>query len=969
MRQYKIVILPLLWSFLLGSVCRGAEPGDWDDPSWQLLREAHIHRDAASLAAYLREQCGADGDLRRVDTLIRQLGSPDFQEREQASKSLVAIGPAALAALRAVRNDPDAEVAKRAKECLARVGDRRPELTLAAVRVLIRRGGAEAVPALLRLLPYADFEELQDDLWFGLDALTVRQGKLDASLTRALHDPMAVRRAAAACIVGRRGDADQRGAVRKLLADADAEVRLRAAQGLLAAKDASGVPALMALLEGTPIETAWQAEELLRYVAGEEAPHAILGVGAADDRRVCREAWEAWWKEHGPKVDFAKLDGTSRRPGLMLLCDGGLPEEATGRVWLLGCDGVTRWELRKLSYPVDARLMPGGRVLVVERSLEPRVQIPLALPPRKRSPEEGVSMRDLAGKVLWRYRGVSDPTQCQMTPDGHILISGRELVIAEVDKAGQELFRKDFSVTAFPLLFQSMVLPPPLPDPFALKSDTRILVRGPNDKSQAIEWREVEPNSTSLLGLIPVKPPGWTSYYWLSPDGFCRVTDAVNSARACPSVSRVVRYGKQTRGAWESQGWTRWMLGPFHAAALPNGNSLVGGIGRVVELDADGRPLWSSSFEVNAQRVHPCFNRVRQGFDAPRTPLDLTANFSDWLQGLRSKTATVRQHCVDAIRQFDLETVEAASPSLKPLLADPNEAVRDAARRTLGRLNSDVPAAWLRAIRDKDPRVRQDAGEFLTEPYSPTKVVETRIAMLKDSDSAMRQQGTRWSAAESNPSYLEKIIPALIAAFRDDADADVRWSAASSLGRYGAKARDAIPALVAGLKDPDANVRHKSALALSAIDPLDGRVSSALVEAAQAKETDWGAVEALIRSSQYAKEVVPIFVKMLEAKDFKGTQQEKDRLYWGIISSLGRIGPDAKAAVPALCAILRRRQAGLSIPGLSLRCNAAHALGQIGPAAKEAVPDLENAKNEGGPGIEETLRSEAAEALAKIQED
>jgi len=377
--------LKLLFAYLLSlsilAATHAAGPGDWDDPSWQLLREAHIHRDAANLAAYLREQCGADADLRRIDALIHQLGSPDFAEREQASKALVAIGPAALGGLRAARNDADAEVAKRAKECLTRIGDRRPELTLAAVRVLIRRGGAEAVPTLLRFLPYANFEELQDDLWFGLDALTVRQGKIDASLMEALRDPMAVRRALAACIVGRRGDADQRGDVRKLLTDAEPEVRLRAAQGLLAAKDGSGVPVLAALLDGTPMETAWQAEELLRYIAGAEAPQAILGVGAADDRRACREAWQAWWKERGPKVDLAKLDGTSRRPGLMLLCDGGLPEEATGRVWLLGCDGVPRWELRKLSNPADARLMAGGRVLVAEGALAPQVQIPLAPPP------------------------------------------------------------------------------------------------------------------------------------------------------------------------------------------------------------------------------------------------------------------------------------------------------------------------------------------------------------------------------------------------------------------------------------------------------------------------------------------------------------------------------------------------------------------------------------------------------------
>ena len=181
------------------------------------------------------------------------------------------------------------------------------------------------------------------------------------------------------------------------------------------------------------METAWQAEELLRYIAGEEAAARDPGAGAADDRRACRKAWEAWWKEHGPKVDFAKLDGDEPPAGAdavvrRRLAGGGDGPRLAARLRRRAALGTA-----KLSYPADARLMAGGRVLVAERSLEPRVQIPLALPARKKSPEEGVSMRDLQGKVLWRYRGVDEPTQCQAMPDGRMLIAGRELQIAEVD--------------------------------------------------------------------------------------------------------------------------------------------------------------------------------------------------------------------------------------------------------------------------------------------------------------------------------------------------------------------------------------------------------------------------------------------------------------------------------------------------------------------------------------------------------
>ena len=62
--------------------------------------------------------------------------------------------------------------------------------------------------------------------------------------------------------------------VRKRLKDPDAQVRLRAAQGLLAVRDADSLPVLIALLDEPAVEISWSAEELLHWVAGEKAPSA-----------------------------------------------------------------------------------------------------------------------------------------------------------------------------------------------------------------------------------------------------------------------------------------------------------------------------------------------------------------------------------------------------------------------------------------------------------------------------------------------------------------------------------------------------------------------------------------------------------------------------------------------------------------------------------------------------------------------
>ena len=63
-----------------------------------------------------------------------------------------------------------------------------------------------------------------------------------------------------------------------------------------------------------------------------------------------------------------------------------------------------------------------------------------------------------------------------------------------------------------------------------------------------------------------------------------------------------------------------------------------------------------------------------------------------------------------------------------------------------------------------------------------------------------------------------KVVPALIEALKDKDD-DIRCDAAIGLGYFGEQAKDAIPALQAAQRDPDARVREAAGVALSRIDP------------------------------------------------------------------------------------------------------------------------------------------------------
>ena len=71
---------------------------------------------------------------------------------------------------------------------------------------------------------------------------------------------------------------------------------------------------------------------------------------------------------------------------------------------------------------------------------------------------------------------------------------------------------------------------------------------------------------------------------------------------------------------------------------------------------------------------------------------------------------------------------------------------------------------------------------------------------------------SRFGAAAKNA------IPALEELLKDS-DEEARWNAARTLGKIGPEARVAVPVLVAALKDTDEDVREHAAEALGDIGP------------------------------------------------------------------------------------------------------------------------------------------------------
>ncbi|MDP2599689.1 MAG: HEAT repeat domain-containing protein [Deltaproteobacteria bacterium] len=166
-----------------------------------------------------------------------------------------------------------------------------------------------------------------------------------------------------------------------------------------------------------------------------------------------------------------------------------------------------------------------------------------------------------------------------------------------------------------------------------------------------------------------------------------------------------------------------------------------------------------------------------------------------------------------------------------------------------------------------------------------------------------------------------------IAACRDDYR-PLRESGEKALLKLGPDAKEAIPDLVTASKDKDEEVRRLAAVALSKIGPNTTEAILALLNWHRAEGSTPTYIYESALNAKFGDDAVFPLIELLNSPD------QKIKTF--ALEVLGRIGPDAKEAVPALMDALKDENE-------SVRSKAVEALGQIGPDAKEAVPVLFNA--------------------------
>jgi HEAT repeat protein len=571
-----------------------------DEVSRKIRREAWAAWwrtvDGPALLAAFGQRTLSKDDLAKVEELIVQLGDQSFARRERATTQLLTLGPKVIGLLRAAAKSSDLEQARRAGACLEQIlkNEQKEKLPTSAPRLLAVRKPPAACEALLAYLPFNDDVAMKDEICKALKTLAVQDGKPDPAILAALSDSLAMRRAAAAeALVSATGTGLPE--VRKLLADADPQVRLGVAMALVYAQDREAVPALIDLVAELPTEQAWEAEELLRRIAGAKAPSAVRSDDAAARQKV-RAAWQTWWKENAAAVNLAGLEKGTAVPGLIVVAEfgpngnfgqafngfgggpvigpngqiimgvpvqqpvakgalPGNPGNGTDRLIALDRNFKVHWQIENLDYPIEFQILPGNRVLIAEYF------------------GNRVTERDHTGKILWQAPNLpGTPMNVQRLANGNTFIATYGApkkggcVLVEVDRASKTV-----------ATFNNVGNAPYVRAAYKMADGRMICCVTPNSCVQLdATGKEIKRFQVPLGFLAGFQYFGNID---VSPKGHIIFVQNANT---------VVEYDPDGKLIWQTN-----VANANRATRLANGNTLVGVMaGGVIELDQTGKTVW-----------------------------------------------------------------------------------------------------------------------------------------------------------------------------------------------------------------------------------------------------------------------------------------------------------------------------------------------------------------------------------------
>ena len=294
---------------------------------------------------------------------------------------------------------------------------------------------------------------------------------------------------------------------------------------------------------------------------------------------------------------------------------------------------------------------------------------------------------------------------------------------------------------------------------------------------------------------------------------------------------------------------------------------------------------------------------------------------------------------------------KAAIPALTEAASDQSVDVRYAVRSALQDIRrptvADLPELVVQ-LRDTNAEVRRRAARNLELLKTDAKpAIGPLLQALKDQNVAVRSLSFNTLA---NLIKTQSDVGAFITAFiglLKDRDEGIRQQAAYELGKMGARARAAVPALTAALSDDNC---INAIYALKSIGWDSELTTTSLIRLLKDPRTDvrHAAASALSRVEVGSSVAVPVLIE-----DLKQNAMVRSSAVW----ALRGYGARAKDAVPVLAQMLS--------DDLDAWCRVeiARIIGKVGPGAKQAVPLLIKSLND----REQAVRVAVAVALLQIE--
>jgi HEAT repeat protein len=335
--------------------------------------------------------------------------------------------------------------------------------------------------------------------------------------------------------------------------------------------------------------------------------------------------------------------------------------------------------------------------------------------------------------------------------------------------------------------------------------------------------------------------------------------------------------------------------------------------------------------------------------------------FQETLQRLQSAEASERWRAAGNLHVVNhRDEIEPAIAALVRALNDEDPQVKDTSARSLGALvrrlripsSSDV-IVEPELVRKITERATTALAKSLSDPAQNVRVgAAVGIGMLSTQPSSASSGGgmaspMKKAGAETTNTPSWKPPRDLAESLRTG---EKKWNRETAQAYFGYIASPPPPALVAALQDPSADVRAQAVRSLENY-PLD--LDSAIPALLSMLEKDDAEVRSIaadvLRKAWPTAVVVPNLAAALKSGDANVRAPA--------VLLLGRIGPDASSAVPALLEILIET---LESNDDALVTGAAKALAKFGREAAPAVPKLRALKDRG--------KSESSEAAAAALE-